>query len=78
MSSVRQLPARDSERWSHCVVNCLKLDINTDGCQLSGLEVKCLHTRSRILGPVPVCGVGCALMKNPILERSGRPMLPGF
>lgn len=54
----------------------LKLDNNIVGCLLSGLEVRRSSETLNVLRSNR--GRGSSLMKNPILGRNGRPLLPGF
>ncbi|KAH9585101.1 Ataxin-3, variant 3 [Schistosoma haematobium] len=74
-----QLTEDSGVRWRN-FVDWLKLDIDTVGCWLSGLVVKCLRAKPVGLGfeSRVVRDRGCALLRSPILGRNGRPVLPGF
>ncbi|CAH8625619.1 unnamed protein product [Schistosoma haematobium] len=51
----------------------LRLDINTIGCRLSGLEVKCSRARLKALGSnLARRDRGCALSRSPTIGRNGR------
>ncbi|CAH8609459.1 unnamed protein product [Schistosoma guineensis] len=70
----------DNGVWWRNFVDWLKLDVNTVGCRLSDLVVKC--SRAGPVGPGFESrrgrGRGCALLRSPIQGRNGCLMLSGF
>lgn len=60
-------------------INQLKLDINSAGCQLGGLEVKRSYARPKALGfESHVRDRECTPLQSPRLGRNGFPVLPSF